>query len=295
MTQVPLSITFIVRIFHLFSGSSQQQADSEEGSREDPEEESRESDSGLDGPVGDQEEESREEAANTEEVSGGDPIGSREEARRRRKREEISGEDSSRPVGSLSGDSSRLSGSPSRIEGTGARAGLKSGVRITLDLHSNFISHGSVHHDYNAFKVFVGQRTEFPLLSQYGVGIQPGYEHFLSVSSSVVSSNDIRGLSPQARNCYFSDEGSLLYYKSYTFSNCMFECSIKTAQALLKCSLWFLPHPSGMVICDPWSGFRFTAILESGGGKCGHCLPDCESVTLDITQNRPQSIEPDYL
>ena len=59
-----------------------------------------------------------------------------------------------------------------------ARAGLQSGVRVTLDLHSNFISHGSVHHDYNggldihtnpclifcvAFKVFVGQETEFPL------------------------------------------------------------------------------------------------------------------------------------
>ena len=115
----------------------------------------------------------------------------------------------------------------------------------------------------------------------------------LSVSSSVVSANDIRGLSPQARNCYFSDEGSLLYYKSYTFSNCMFECSIKAAQALLKCSLWFLPHPSGMVICDPWSGFRFSAILESGGGECGHCLPDCESVTLDITQNRPESTQSD--
>ena len=267
----------------MFSGSSQQQTESEE-------------DSGFDGPIGDQEEESREdegsreEPASREEVSGSDAIGSRSEARRRRKREELPGEDTSQPVGSQSGDSSRLSGNPSRIEDTRARAGLKSGVRITLDLHSYFISHGSVHHDYNAFKVFVGQRTEFPLLSQYGVGIQPGYEHFLSVSSSVVSANDIRGLSPQARNCYFSDEGSLLYYKDYTFSNCMFECSIKAAQALLKCSLWFLPHPSGMVICDPWSGFRFSGILESGGGDCGHCLPDCESVTLDITQNRPQSL-----
>ena len=203
---------------------------------------------------------------------------------RRRKREALSRDEASPRLGRNI-----------RTEDRKARAGLKSGVRITLDLHSNFISHGSVHQDYNAFKVFVGQRTEFPLLSQYGVGIQPGYEHFLSVSSSVVSANDIRGLSPQARNCYFSDEGSLLYYKSYTFSNCMFECSIKAAQAELQCSLWFLPHPTGMVICDPWAGFQFSAILESGGGDCAHCLPDCESVTLDITQNRqsPHTSQPD--
>ena len=194
---------------------------------------------------------------------------------RRRKREALSGDEASPRLGR-----------DIRTEDRKARAGLKSGVRITLDLHSNFISHGSVHQDYNAFKVFVGQRTEFPLLSQYGVGIQPGYEHFLSVSSSVVSTNNIRGLAPRDRNCYFSDEGSLLYYKSYTFSNCMFECSIKAAQAELQCSLWFLPHPTGMVICDPWAGFQFSAILESGGGDCAHCLPDCESVTLDITQNR---------
>ena len=215
---------------------------------------------------------------------------------RRRKREEISEgarDDSSGEEETREGLTRDDSSNP-RIADRRARAGLKNGVRITLDLHSNFISHGSVHQDYNAFKVFVGQPTEFPLLSQYGLGIQPGYEHFLSVSSSVVSTNGIRGLAPRDRNCYFSDEGSLLYYKDYTFSNCMFECSIKAAQAQLRCSLWFLPHPTGMVICDPWAGFQFAAILESGGGDCGHCLPDCESVTLDITQNRPQSSHPDY-
>ena len=136
--------------------------------------------------------------------------------------------------------------------------------------------------------MFVGQETEFPLLSQYGVGIQPGYEHFLSVSSSVVTANDIQGLSPAARNCYFSDEGSLQYYQSYTFSNCMFECSILQAQTELQCSLWYLPHPTGMVICDPWAGFEFTKILNSGDGECGHCLPDCESVSLEVRQNRAE-------
>ena len=176
-----------------------------------------------------------------------------------------------------------------------ARAGLKSGVRVTLDLHSNFISHGSVHDDYNAFKVFVGQQTEFPLLNQYGVGIQPGYEHFLSVTSSVVSANGIQALPPEDRNCYFSEEGSLQYYRSYTFSNCMFECSIKKAQAELSCSLWYLPHPTGMVICDPWSGFEFSKILARGGGECGECLPDCESVTLDVRHNRAELRDCDAL
>ena len=164
-----------------------------------------------------------------------------------------------------------------------------------MDLHSNFISHGSVHDDYNAFKVFVGQATEFPLLSQFGVGLQPGYEHFLSVTSSVVSSHGIQALAPEDRNCYFSDEGSLQYYKSYTFSNCTFECSIKAAQSQLSCSLWYLPHPTGMVICDPWSGFEFTKILASGGGECAHCLPDCESVTLDVRQNKARLRDCDSL
>ena len=50
------------------------------------------------------------------------------------------------------------------------------GLRLTLDLHSNSVSFGTLEHDYNAFNVFIGQRAEFPILKEKSIQLQPGQE-----------------------------------------------------------------------------------------------------------------------
>ena len=120
--------------------------------------------------------------------------------------------------------------------------GQRNGLRLTLDLHSNTVSFGTLDKDYDAFNVFIGHSSEFPMLRERSIKVQPGWEHFIDLSAVVVSPNDIRDLTPEARDCFFEDEGNLEFYKSYTFSNCRLECAIKKSEKIFNCVPWHLPR-----------------------------------------------------
>ena len=168
-----------------------------------------------------------------------------------------------------------------------AAPGIQKGIRITLDLHSNFDSFGTVYGDFDAFRIFIGQADEFPNLRDMGLVVQPGHEHFLSISNEILKSDpDVRKIDPTSRNCYFSDEGNLEFYHLYTFSNCMLECGIKLAQQELNCIPWFLPQSQNSTICDPWTARNFSTIMsviQADADKCSECLPDCESNDYLVT------------
>ena len=135
--------------------------------------------------------------------------------------------------------------------------------------------------DFAAFRLFVGHPTEFPSLEESGFVLQPGHEHFLSLSSQVFSSTGIRRLHPKDRHCYFSDEGYLEFYDKYTFQNCRFECGIKLAEKKVQCTPWYLPQGKNSIICDPWRTRDFLDALNSvhtNQSNCKDCLPDCEMV-----------------
>ena len=122
-----------------------------------------------------------------------------------------------------------------------SEVGQGNGLRLTLDLHSNKVSFGTLDQDYDAFNVFVGQPAEFPMMRERSLKVQPGREHFIDLSAVVVSTKDIKDITPEARNCFFQDEGDLEFYKSYTFSNCKLECAIKNSEAVFNCVPWHLP------------------------------------------------------
>ena len=122
-----------------------------------------------------------------------------------------------------------------------SKSGKKNGVRLTLDLHSNSVSFGTLDKEFNAFSMFIGQTTEFPVLKQRSLQLQPGQEHFVDLSATVVSSNNIEHIQPEARRCFFPQEGNLKFYERYTFTNCMLECAILGAEERLNCIPWYLP------------------------------------------------------
>ena len=67
-------------------------------------------------------------------------------------------------------------GNNTKREEVKSQVGKMNGLRLTLDLHSNSVSFGSLEHDYNAFNVFIGQRAEFPILKEKSIQLQPGQE-----------------------------------------------------------------------------------------------------------------------
>ena len=165
-----------------------------------------------------------------------------------------------------------------KMEVIKAKPGRRNGIRIIVDLHTNTQSHGSVYDDYDAFKVFVGQAHEFPNMQDYSLPINPGQEHFLSISSTILTaSQEIKTIKPEDRDCYFPDESNLEFYQHYTYSNCQLECSMKNAQTQLGCTPWYLPQGNSTP-CDPWTARKFTNLMMSVENEelCGHCLPDCQ-------------------
>ena len=44
-----------------------------------------------------------------------------------------------------------------------ARVGQRNGLRLTLDLHSNTVSFGTLDQEYEGFSVFIGHPAEFPM------------------------------------------------------------------------------------------------------------------------------------
>ena len=104
---------------------------------------------------------------------------------------------------------------------------MKKGVKLVLDLHSSRQSFGTVNGESGDFQVFIGQRSEFPVLQQRSLPIQPGAEHRLDLSATRLTTKGIRGIKPQDRRCYFPDEGNLDLYEKYSYKSCMFECKLK--------------------------------------------------------------------
>ena len=134
--------------------------------------------------------------------------------------------------------------------------------------------------------MFVGQSYEFPNMQDYGMTVQPGHEHFFSISNTILNANnEIQKIAPEKRECYFADEGNLEYYQIYTFSNCLLECLMKKALDQLGCIPWYLPQGQNSTLCDPWTARNFSTMMSSleMDDKCSHCLPDCERNSYHIT------------
>ena len=96
-----------------------------------------------------------------------------------------------------------------------------------------------------ALQVYIGQPTEFPAINKKSIVIEPGREHFLSLTTQLISANKkIKELTSEERNCLFSLEGNLEFYEMYSYDNCVLECKIKITEKKLNCTPWFLPHRS---------------------------------------------------
>ena len=165
-----------------------------------------------------------------------------------------------------------------------SQEGKRNGLKLMIDLHSNTVSLGTLDQQHNTFKMFNGEPDQFPMMQDKSINLQPGREHFVDLSAKVVTTNDIKHISPEARGCLFTDEGDLEFYKSYTFSNCRLECRIKEAEKKLNCVPWHLPKV-GMIhknlfdnqggnssMCDPWTSRRFMKEMHNTSVQCSHCL-----------------------
>ncbi|XP_023344136.1 mucin-5AC [Eurytemora carolleeae] len=156
--------------------------------------------------------------------------------------------------------------------------GLSQGLTVILDKHSNLESLGSVDRDWEGFQVFVGSPHEFPELKERGVMLEGGSEHYLEVTATkTTTTDDLRTESAEKRVCKFQDEnGEFSLYKTYSRTNCLFECAVQGVSVEVGCVPWNLPKSDSARVCDPWAQANFTKLFENFDYEtCTACLPDC--------------------
>ena len=131
------------------------------------------------------------------------------------------------------------------------------------------------------------------MMRDKSIQLQPGREHYVDLSASIVSTNNIKDILPEARGCLFNDESDLEFYESYTYSNCRLECRIKAAEEKYKCIPWHLPKVRQLMMiktrlsrqrhsfgnqgsnsssCDPWPSRDFMEEIYNISVRCHHCL-----------------------
>ena len=84
----------------------------------------------------------------------------------------------------------------------------------------------------------------------------------------------------------FATEKELELFTTYTYSNCILECFIKTTFKIFNCLPWYLPrfNKTDMMACDPWDTNMFMKEMEqTKPEKCTECLSDCNSVKYQIS------------
>ena len=175
-------------------------------------------------------------------------------------------------------------------------SGVKNGLRVILDARSNWLVPGSFDADFHTFTAVIQPSRSFPLMSQGGLSIRPGYNNIITLISSKKNADEnLRSIFKKKRNCLFPDENSdLKIHKQYSYFNCKFECNLRYAKKEVfnkygkKCQPWFFPTSNDSnTICDPWISKYFFQKMskDAPDSLCLHCLPDCSSTFYEPTIN----------
>ena len=156
--------------------------------------------------------------------------------------------------------------------------GKSKGLRLVLDQQTNRDTFSTVQDDFYGLQLFIGTPEEFPMMRDRSILLQPGHENYVEVSGYVIKSTpDVRSLATSQRKCLFEDEGSLDFYSCYSYSNCKFECVIKSVSAKIGCKPWYMPRDNITKVCDPWQALEFSNLLDTE--RCNiSCLPDCNTI-----------------
>ncbi|TMW44538.1 hypothetical protein DOY81_010383, partial [Sarcophaga bullata] len=160
--------------------------------------------------------------------------------------------------------------------GTGTRMGLT--VILNVSSEEYYCSKTKC----VGFKVLVHNPAELPKISNYGFLMTAGREARIPIEPIYQDAvPSIRSIRKSVRRCLFSDEGDLVYYRTYSRKNCELECEAKILMQKCSCVLYYLPRFNpDIAICGPNDNFctnKVQSEIESSNKSvsCDSCLPGC--------------------
>ncbi|KAK7604719.1 hypothetical protein V9T40_005905 [Parthenolecanium corni] len=188
---------------------------------------------------------------------------------------------------------------PWRPWGAGSHLGLTIILNAELDEYycSSEASHG--------FKVTLHNPVETPKITAFGTLISPGWETQIKIKPTLhISTVQLKSIDQEKRQCYFSDERMLRFYRTYTQRNCIMECESNFTLHFCQCVMYYMPKDTSTRICgkkDILCANRAKLTMETKLGDnyalnesvwhesgqkptCG-CLPACCSIAYDKIQS----------
>jgi len=172
--------------------------------------------------------------------------------------------------------------------------GRNKGLVLMVDAHTDLLAPGTIDSDFDGFTGLIGPTGSFPLMGIEGFEIRAGFNNIVSLSGSQVNADlELKNLAIKDRKCRFADESSdMELHKTYTYMNCVFECSLLYAEKKLKednnstysCIPWYFPSPDAEItMCDPWENVDFLKNMISNipDDQCSYCVPDCTTTIYE--------------
>ena len=153
-----------------------------------------------------------------------------------------------------------------------SQSGQQKGLQLILDAHADKVSSGTISENYRGFISIVDGNENYPLTQRKGFLVRPGRANNVAMSAyQVISDTNVKNVSPEKRNCYFSDENPLKMHQNYTYTNCILECAIDVVRENLE-------ERTGKA-CTPWF---FPSVDEHVTEIWGHCSHIQTSTHLDV-------------
>ena len=169
--------------------------------------------------------------------------------------------------------------------------GSNKGLFLILDAHTDQFATTSVDNDFEGFTGLINPSGSFAMMSLEGFQIKPGHLNAITISGSRIDAeDDMKTMNVNDRSCMFSDENNALQiHQSYTYLNCIFECSLLYARQhvdndSVPCIPWFFPTPANLdlYVCNPWESVKFLeAMNQVPDHECTKCLPDCSATIYE--------------
>uniref|UniRef100_A0A1I8MHV5 Uncharacterized protein n=1 Tax=Musca domestica TaxID=7370 RepID=A0A1I8MHV5_MUSDO len=169
---------------------------------------------------------------------------------------------------------------PRKTPGAGASKGLT--VILNADVKNYYCSstNGA------GFKMMLHNPVDFPFIRESGLPITTGKQTVVRITTNINEpSPTLRQVAPKDRQCYYSNEKTLRYFKFYTRQNCVSECDAELVYSICGCLPYYLPliYPNATLcfLKDMDCVARCERLfMVSSVGECkSNCLAGCHEIT----------------
>lgn len=157
--------------------------------------------------------------------------------------------------------------------------------------------------DFKEFSFWVHKPNEMPTIFHKAYSLEYyRMKRFLITAVSFQHDASLRTYKPHQRDCYFEGERELKFFKSYTKSNCDWECLTNYTLAFCDCVKFSMPRNQTTRVCgwkdancyfeamEQWPKYM---ILNEGQKPCD-CLDPCVDIKYSLSTHREAPLTRQY-